>query len=51
VTVVERIDEVEADVARNQFKARRTPARDFRRLFRFSQKILPVRPISYYLTA
>jgi hypothetical protein len=50
VTVVERIDEVEADVARNQFKARRTPARDFRGLFRFSQKISLTRPVSYYLT-
>jgi len=43
--VVKRVDEVEADVARNQFKARRTPPRNLLGFFGVSQKTLPFYPL------
>jgi hypothetical protein len=50
MAIVERVDEVEADVARNQFKARRAPPRGLVDFFRFGQDILRFWPNFYYLT-
>jgi hypothetical protein len=44
VTIVERVDEVEADIARNQIEARWTPAGDCAIVFRLRQKF-PFYPI------
>ncbi len=38
MTIVERIDEVEADIASNQIEARRTPAGNFLIVFSLGQK-------------
>ena len=47
MAIVERVDEVEADVARNQFKTRRTPPRGLVGFFRSGQDILRFWP--YFL--
>jgi hypothetical protein len=47
VAVVQRVDEVQAEVAGNQIEARRTPARDFRDFFGLGQRSLPFQPVAY----
>ena len=42
VTIVEGVDEVEADIARNQIEARRSAAGDCAIIFRLRQKFLSV---------